>query len=153
MYSFKLLLAIDRNWGKNLHKLESSFLIPDLSFLYSLLSIPAVNPLYIPVMALLAELIQNPYALQGLGIAFLAVLVSVFWQDLADEIPYSRIPLVGKNGLDIFNNKARARFTSNARGLIQEGFSKVRQHSSEIITRTRKDNRYRGGTFSKSSPP
>ncbi|KAJ5590031.1 hypothetical protein N7450_004003 [Penicillium hetheringtonii] len=77
-------------------------------------------------MALLAELIQNPYALQGLGIAFLAVLVSVFWQDLADEIPYSRIPLVGKNGLDIFNNKARARFTSNARGLIQEGFSKGR---------------------------
>jgi len=104
-------------------------------------------------MALLAELIQSPHALQGLGIAILAVLVSVFWQDLADEIPYSRIPLVGKNGLDIFNNKARARFTSNARELIREGFSKVGQHSSEIISRTRKDNRYREGIFSKSSPP
>lgn len=104
-------------------------------------------------MALLAELIQSPYALQGLGIAFLAVLVSVFWQDLADEIPYSRIPLVGKNGMDIFNNKARARFTSNARELIVEGFSKVRNIAQESLLELRKFNEYRGGTSSKSSPP
>lgn len=104
-------------------------------------------------MALLAELIQSPYALQGLGIAFLAVLVSVFWQDLADEIPYSQIPLVGKNGMDIFNNKARARFTSNARELIVEGFSKVRNIAQESLLELRKFNEYRGGTSSKSSPP
>ena len=104
-------------------------------------------------MALLAELIQSPYALQGLGIAFLAVLVSVFWQDLADEIPYSRIPLVGKNGMDIFNNKARARFTSNARELIVEGFSKVRNVAQELLLELMKFDEYRGGTSSKSSPP
>lgn len=78
-------------------------------------------------MAVFAELLNSPYAIQGICIALIAVFVSVFWQDFADEIPYGRIPLVGKNEWDLFNKKARSRFTSSARALIIEGFAKVGQ--------------------------
>lgn len=80
-------------------------------------------------MAILAELTQSPYFVQSLGIALVAILITIFWQDFADEIPYRRIPLVGKDGWDIFNKKARQRFKSSARTLIRDGFAKVGQRS------------------------
>ncbi|CAI7672189.1 unnamed protein product [Penicillium manginii] len=75
-------------------------------------------------MAVFTELIQSPYAVQGLVISLVAVLLSIFWQDLADEIPHRRIPLIGKDGWDPLNKKTRQRFTSSARELILEGFAK-----------------------------
>ncbi|OKP11796.1 Fumitremorgin C monooxygenase [Penicillium subrubescens] len=75
-------------------------------------------------MALLAELLATPYLAQALCVAVLVLFVSSFWQDLTDEIPYSRIPLVGKRWWDLSNKKAKARFTEAARALIAEGFAK-----------------------------
>ncbi|KAJ5102670.1 hypothetical protein N7532_003199 [Penicillium argentinense] len=75
-------------------------------------------------MAVLAELLNSPYVVQGAYVALLAVFISAFWQDLADEIPHFRIPVVGRTWYDLFNKKARARFTSGARELIREGFAK-----------------------------
>lgn len=77
-------------------------------------------------MALLAELLAGPYLVQGLCVALLVLLVSSFWHDLSDEIPYGRVPLVGKKWWDLSNKKAKARFSEAARALIAEGFAKVR---------------------------
>lgn len=76
-------------------------------------------------MAILAELIQSPYLVQGVCVALLAFFISSFWDDLADEIPYGRVPLVGRNWWDFSNKKAKSRFTKSARALITEGFAKV----------------------------
>lgn len=80
-------------------------------------------------MGVLAELLETPYIVQGVCIALLAVFVSSFWDDLADEIPYGRVPLVGKNWWDLSNKKAKSRFTRSARELIAEGFAKVEPSS------------------------
>ena len=76
-------------------------------------------------MALLANIFESPYLIRGACVVLLAVFVLSFWDDLADEIPYGRIPLVGKRWWDISNRKAKARFTKAGRALIAEGFSKV----------------------------
>lgn len=76
-------------------------------------------------MAVLAELLETPFVVQGICFALLAVFVSSFWDDLADEIPYGRVPLVGKNWWDFSNKKAKSRFTQSARELIKEGFAMV----------------------------
>lgn len=81
-------------------------------------------------MAVLVELLATPYVVQGICIALLAFFVSSFWNDLADEIPYGRVPLVGKNWWDFSNKKAKLRFTQAARELIAEGFAKVGAPSS-----------------------
>lgn len=78
-------------------------------------------------MAVLAELIQTPYLVQGVCVALLVSFIFSFWDDLADEIPYGRVPLVGKNWWDFSNKKAKSRFTKSARELIAEGFAKVRR--------------------------
>jgi hypothetical protein len=83
-------------------------------------------------MAVFAELIQSPYAVQCLVVSLVAVLLSIFWQDLADEIPHRRIPLIGKDGWDLLNKKTRQRFKSSARELIMEGFSKVGQYFRKL---------------------
>lgn len=77
-------------------------------------------------MALLTELLATPYLVQGLCVAVILLFVSSFWQDLSDEIPYSRVPLVGKEWWDLSNKKAKTRFAEAARALIEEGFAKVR---------------------------
>lgn len=77
-------------------------------------------------MALLAELLTTPYLVQGMCVAVLVLLVSSVWKDLADEIPYRQVPLVGKKWWDLSNKKAKARFSEAARALIAEGFAKVR---------------------------
>ena len=77
-------------------------------------------------MALLAELLTTPYLVQGMCVAVLVLLVSSVWKDLADEIPYRQVPLVGKKWWDLSNKKAKTRFSEAARALIAEGFAKVR---------------------------
>ncbi|KAJ5142256.1 uncharacterized protein N7443_006975 [Penicillium atrosanguineum] len=75
-------------------------------------------------MAVLTELLDTPYLVQGVCIALVLIFASSFWDDISDEIPYGRLPLVGKTGWDLSNQKARSRFTSSARALIAEGFAK-----------------------------
>ncbi|KAJ6188969.1 hypothetical protein N7519_003877 [Penicillium mononematosum] len=57
-------------------------------------------------MAVISELLNNPYVVQ------------------TNEIPYRRIPLVGKTWWELTNKKARQRFTQSCRELIAEGFAK-----------------------------
>lgn len=76
-------------------------------------------------MAVLVELINSPYLVQGICVALVAIFISTFWGDLADEIPYFRVPLVGKEWWNLSNKKAKSRFTQSARELIAEGFAKV----------------------------
>lgn len=83
-------------------------------------------------MALLAELLNAPYLVQGVCIVLLVLFISSFWDDLADEIPYGKVPLMGKNWWDLSNKKAKLRFTESARSLIAEGFAKVRGDAHAI---------------------
>jgi hypothetical protein len=76
-------------------------------------------------MAILTELYNSPYMPQGVCIAFLVVFITVIWDDLMDEIPYRRIPLVGRTWWELTNKKARARFTQSCHDLIAEGFAQV----------------------------
>ncbi|KAJ5703643.1 hypothetical protein N7493_011568 [Penicillium malachiteum] len=75
-------------------------------------------------MALLVKLLDSPYLTEGLCVALLLILISSFWEDLAEEIPYFRIPLIGKSWWDLSNKKAKSRFNKSARSLIAEGFEK-----------------------------
>ncbi|KAJ5350884.1 hypothetical protein N7541_008611 [Penicillium brevicompactum] len=74
-------------------------------------------------MAVLTELINNPYVVQGVCVALVAVFITSIWDDIVDEIPHRRIPLVGKTWWEITNKKARSRFTQSCRDLIAEGFA------------------------------
>lgn len=76
-------------------------------------------------MAVLTELINNPYVVQGVCVALVAVFITSIWDDIVDEIPHRRIPLVGKTWWEITNKKARSRFTQSCRDLIAEGFAQV----------------------------
>ncbi|KAJ6041518.1 hypothetical protein N7460_006908 [Penicillium canescens] len=75
-------------------------------------------------MGVLNELLNSPYVVQGVCIALVVVFITSVWGDLADEIPFRRVPLVGKNRWEITNKEARSRFTQSARALIAEGFAK-----------------------------
>ncbi|KAJ5375300.1 Cytochrome P450 [Penicillium concentricum] len=75
-------------------------------------------------MAVISELLNSPYVVQGVCIALVAVFITSVWADIADEIPYRRIPLVGKTGWDLTNKKARLLFTQSCRQLMAEGFAK-----------------------------
>ncbi|CAG7997808.1 unnamed protein product [Penicillium salamii] len=76
-------------------------------------------------MAVLTELLNGPFVVQGASVALLVVLVTFIWDDIVDEIPHRRIPLVGRTWGDITNKKARSRFVQSSRALIAEGFAKV----------------------------
>ncbi|KAJ5809501.1 uncharacterized protein N7503_001719 [Penicillium pulvis] len=77
-------------------------------------------------MALVTELLSTPYIVQSICIALLVVFISSVWDDVSDEIPYARFPLVGKSWWDLSNKKAKSRFSQSARALIAEGFTKGR---------------------------
>jgi hypothetical protein len=77
-------------------------------------------------MGVLNELLNSPYVVQGVCVALVVVFITSVWDDLADEIPFRRVPLVGKSWWEITNKNARSRFTQSARALIAEGFAKVR---------------------------
>jgi len=77
-------------------------------------------------MAVLTELLNSPYVVQGVCVALLAVFITSIWDDIVDEIPHRRIPLVGRTWWEITNKKARSRFTQSCRDLIAEGFAQVR---------------------------
>ncbi|KAF7714794.1 Cytochrome P450 monooxygenase [Penicillium ucsense] len=76
-------------------------------------------------MPLIWELLHEYHLLYApvVGVVVLLALSAV-WSDLCDEIPYRRIPLVGKTWWDLSNKKARERFSHSARALFSEGFAK-----------------------------
>ncbi|CAG7951773.1 unnamed protein product [Penicillium nalgiovense] len=76
-------------------------------------------------MAVVSELLNSPYVVQSVCIALVAVFITSVWPDIANEIPYRRIPLVGKTWWEFTNKKARQRFTKSSRQLIAEGFAKT----------------------------
>lgn len=78
-------------------------------------------------MAVLTGVLDTPYLVHGVCIALVLIFVSSFWEDISDEIPYGRLPLVGKSWWDLSNQKAKSRFASSARALIAEGFAKVQK--------------------------
>ncbi|KAI3165529.1 hypothetical protein DTO039G3_6538 [Penicillium roqueforti] len=75
-------------------------------------------------MAVITELLNSPYVVQSVCIALVAVFITSFWADIANEIPHRHIPLVGKTWWELTNKKARQRFTRSSRQLITEGFAK-----------------------------
>ncbi|KAJ5139157.1 uncharacterized protein N7515_004005 [Penicillium bovifimosum] len=77
-------------------------------------------------MALITELLNSPYVVQTVGVALVVWFITTSWADIANELPYRRIPLVGKSGWELTNKKARERFTQSARQLIAEGFTQGR---------------------------
>lgn len=76
-------------------------------------------------MAVIVELLENPYVLQGLAVVIFFVYVSHLLRDLADGFPYKNIPLVGKSRWELSNTKAKERFVSSANELIRQGFEQV----------------------------
>lgn len=84
-------------------------------------------------MAVLAELINSPYVVQGVCVALLAVFITSVWDDIVDEIPHRRIPLVGRTWWEVTNKKARSRFTQSCRDLIAEGFAQVCPQGRTVV--------------------
>jgi hypothetical protein len=76
-------------------------------------------------MALISELLQSPYFLQGIAVSLLLVVVSNFYRELVDGFPYRNIPLVGRSRWEITNSKAKERFVASAKDLFAQGFSQV----------------------------
>ncbi|KAJ5160792.1 uncharacterized protein N7482_007796 [Penicillium canariense] len=74
-------------------------------------------------IALLVRLLQSPYLVLGLCVGLIVLLVSSLWEDPSDEILYGRWPLVGTKRLDLFNRKAKARFSEAACALLGDGFA------------------------------
>ncbi|KAJ5564247.1 hypothetical protein N7513_000489 [Penicillium frequentans] len=87
-------------------------------------------------MALVTELLSTPHIVQGICVALLVVFISSVWNDISDEIPYARFPLVGKSWWDLSNKKAKSRFSQSARALIAEGFTKGRD-AFQVMAPTR----------------
>ncbi|KAF4201487.1 hypothetical protein CNMCM8927_001473 [Aspergillus lentulus] len=95
-------------------------------------------------MALISELLQSPYFLQGIAVSLLLVVVSNFYRELVDGFPYRNIPLVGRSRWEISNSKAKERFVASAKDLFAQGFSQGRtvfqmmfSHSPMIVLHPR----------------
>ncbi|PKY03130.1 cytochrome P450 [Aspergillus campestris IBT 28561] len=73
-------------------------------------------------MAIIAEVLENPHLLQGLAVTLLLVVVSSFYRELADGLPYRNIPIVGTSGWRLSNTKAKQQFVSSAKEIIASGF-------------------------------
>lgn len=82
-------------------------------------------------MALVTELFDNPYLLQGVLVAIVLVFLSGFSRDLAHGLPYKNIPVVGRGRWEISNKKAKNRFVKSARQMISQGFEQVEDCSTE----------------------
>lgn len=76
-------------------------------------------------MAVINELLNNPYVVQSLCVVLAVIFITSIWGDIAEDIPFKRIPLVGKSCWELTNKKARSRFTQSARQLMTEGFARV----------------------------
>ncbi|KAL1982503.1 hypothetical protein VTN96DRAFT_1228 [Rasamsonia emersonii] len=75
------------------------------------------------MIALLTDFSTSPYLLPCVLATLAIVLVATLYNDISDELPYRRFPLVGKGRWEITNRKAKNRFLTSARELISQGFS------------------------------
>lgn len=77
-------------------------------------------------MGLTTELVGSSYFTHWVCVLFVFVFIAAIWEEILIEIPYSGVPLVGRNRWDILNRKAKARFAKSARSVLAEGFREVR---------------------------
>lgn len=77
------------------------------------------------MIALLTDFSTSPYLLPCILATLAIVLVATLYNDISDELPYRRFPMVGKGRWEITNRKAKNRFLTSARELISQGFSQV----------------------------
>lgn len=77
-------------------------------------------------MALITELVESPYLMQGVLVAIVLLFLSGFSRDLAHGLPYKNIPIVGRSRWELSNKKAKNHFMTSARELIAQGFEQVR---------------------------
>lgn len=83
-------------------------------------------------MAIIAQVLENPHLLQGLAVTLLLVVVSSFYRELADGLPYRNIPIVGTSGWRLSNSKAKQQFVSSAKEIIASGFGQVCNRSCAL---------------------
>lgn len=76
-------------------------------------------------MAILTDLLETPYFVQGACVALFALLLTSFWEDIATEIPYRGVPLIGKEWWQVSNKKARNDWNNSARALMNDAFAAV----------------------------
>ena len=76
-------------------------------------------------MTVLADFLESHYFFQGIAVALTLTFVSNFYRELADGLPYRKIPLVGRSRWEISNKKAKKLFVTSAKDLMVQGFSQV----------------------------
>lgn len=76
-------------------------------------------------MPVLATFLESHYFFQGIAVALALIFVSNFYKELADGLPYRKIPLVGRSRWEISNTKAKKLFVTSAKDLMVQGFSQV----------------------------
>ncbi|KAE8392134.1 cytochrome P450 [Aspergillus alliaceus] len=76
-------------------------------------------------MPVFADVLESHYLFQGIAVALAFAFVFHFYRELADGLPYSKIPLVGRSRWEISNSKAKKRFVTSAKDLFAQGFSQL----------------------------
>ncbi|KAB8255566.1 cytochrome P450 [Aspergillus pseudonomiae] len=85
-------------------------------------------------MPALAEILESHYFFQGIAVALTLIFVSNFYRELADGLPYRKIPLVGRSRWEISNTKAKKLFVTSAKDLMVQGFSQGRTVFQAMFT-------------------
>ncbi|KAE8158738.1 cytochrome P450 [Aspergillus tamarii] len=85
-------------------------------------------------MTVLADFLESHYFFQGIAVALTLTFVSNFYRELADGLPYRKIPLVGRSRWEISNKKAKKLFVTSAKDLMVQGFSQGRTVFQAMFT-------------------
>ncbi|RAQ67749.1 cytochrome P450 monooxygenase [Aspergillus flavus] len=85
-------------------------------------------------MPVLATFLESHYFFQGIAVALALIFVSNFYRELADGLPYRKIPLVGRSRWEISNTKAKKLFVTSAKDLMVQGFSQGRTVFQAMFT-------------------
>ncbi|KAE8353591.1 cytochrome P450 [Aspergillus coremiiformis] len=85
-------------------------------------------------MPVLITLWETRYLLKGIAVAVGLIFVSSFYRELADGLPYSKIPLVGRSRWEISNSEAKKRFRTSAKDVIAQGFNEGRTVFQTMFT-------------------
>ncbi|KAE8373091.1 cytochrome P450 [Aspergillus bertholletiae] len=77
-------------------------------------------------MSILTDFLESHYIFQGVAVALTLIFASNFYRELTDDLPYRKIPLVGRSRWEVSNAKAKKLFVTSAKDLITQGFSQGR---------------------------
>ncbi|THC99150.1 hypothetical protein EYZ11_001401 [Aspergillus tanneri] len=69
------------------------------------------------------EYLDGQILVRGIAVTLILVLVCQFFRDLADGFPYWNIPIIGRGRWELSNAKAKERYVSSAKELVEQGFS------------------------------